>query len=176
MPCPRKDVVVCRSSSFTSKCPKSHVSIINLWISGHSSRRSLGVKGWEGFPEIPSTGSFDVVRYENGATYNGSWWEPQPQRLCVELRLESIFLWQDGRDATWPRRTGQQWWLKGRLRATGLYFSLLTLIPAHLPNKLPRITMYEEYQESMSHFCDPFEDKSIFRQVRSTWGSWMERS
>ena len=53
------------------------------------------------------------MRYENGATYNGSWWEPQPQRLCVELRLESIFLWQDGRDATWPRRTGQQWWWKG---------------------------------------------------------------
>ena len=30
MPCPRKDVVVCRSSSFTSKCPKLHVSLINF--------------------------------------------------------------------------------------------------------------------------------------------------
>lgn len=57
------------------------------------------------------------------------------------------------------------------MEGADFYFSVLSLIPAHLPNKPPGITMYEEYQESMSRFCDPFEDISISRQVRSTWGS-----
>ena len=58
----------------------------------------------------------------------------------------------------------------GILRAMGLYYSLLTLIPAHLRNTESQCTT-KNIKNQCPVFATPSNTNQFFRQVWSTWGS-----